>query len=91
MMRRWIQHVLKYGERRRDRSRQKTKAERDSYTLDLITRFDRLREKTRFHNQDAVMMLCYRELDQILSHLDRSNSQFSNQRATFRTTPTNAS
>ncbi|KAJ2960445.1 hypothetical protein NQZ79_g4239 [Umbelopsis isabellina] len=91
MMRRWIQHVLNYGERRRDRSRQKTKAERDRYTLDLIARFDRLREKTRFHNQDAVMMLCYRELDQILSHLDRSKSQFSNQRATFRTAPTTAS
>ncbi|CAM0136440.1 unnamed protein product [Umbelopsis sp. WA50703] len=91
MMRRWIQHVLNYGERRRDRYRQKTKAERDRYTLDLIARFDRLREKTRFHNQDAVMMLCYRELDQILSHLDRNKSQFNNQRASFRTSTTTAS
>jgi hypothetical protein len=88
LMRRWLHSILTYGERRMDRHRRKTKAERDLYTLELISRFERLREKTRFHNQDAVMMLCYHELDQIFSHLDKSRKQFSNQRATFRSRTT---
>jgi hypothetical protein len=84
LMRRWVQSLLSYGERRRDRHRRKTKAERERFTIELITRLERLREKTRFHNQDAVMMLCNRELDQILIRLDKTKKQFNNQRATFR-------
>jgi hypothetical protein len=87
LMRRWMHSILTYGERRRDRHRRKTKAERDRYASDLITRFERLREKTRLHNQDAVMMLCYHELDQILNHLDKTKHQFTNQRASFRSGP----